>query len=247
MVFSWHGGALYLERVAPYPHSRPSNVLFPEQLHHSIPLHNFIFFVESYERCGTGEDATRIEMNWDTFDAKLVYNDTAFVNTTCCYSEVLRAGAGRLADNDFKYAFFLEYQSFQFRKLSCKLNNNNEKNRFHSRLSACIKLDRSIVLPISSEFIYVKCESGNKLVYNNLHAVVRDRPDVRGRLTKHKEKSLTNRPLSVFMFGIDSVSRLNFIRSMPKTYNYVHDNKWFELLGYNKVRCPLNFHFEIGQ
>lgn len=69
-----------------------------------------------------------------------------------------------------------------------------------------------------------------------MHAVVRDRLDVRKRLTELKEKSRNNRPLSVFMFGIDSISRLNFIRSMPLTYQYVHDNQWFELHGYNKVK-----------
>lgn len=70
-----------------------------------------------------------------------------------------------------------------------------------------------------------------------MHAIVRDRLNVRERLTKLKEKTKGNWPLSVFMFGMDSVSRLNFIRSMPLTYQNVHDNGWFELQGYNKVRC----------
>lgn len=50
------------------------------------------------------DDATYIEMDWNTYDAKLVYNDTAFVNTKCCYSEILRDGSGESADEKFKYA-----------------------------------------------------------------------------------------------------------------------------------------------
>lgn len=35
--------------------------------------------------------------------------------------------------------------------------------------------------------------------------------------------------------GIDSISRLNFIRMLPKTYHFLKDNNWVEFLGYNKV------------
>lgn len=44
-----------------------------------------------------------------------------------------------------------------------------------------------------------------------------------------------DRPLSVLMIGIDSISRLNLIRAMPNTAQYLYDTGWFELKGYNKV------------
>lgn len=43
------------------------------------------------------------------------------------------------------------------------------------------------------------------------------------------------RPLSVLMLSIDSISRLNLIRALPKTAQHLYNNEWFELQGYNKV------------
>ncbi|CAH1972433.1 unnamed protein product [Acanthoscelides obtectus] len=37
------------------------------------------------------------------------------------------------------------------------------------------------------------------------------------------------------MVGIDSISRLNFIRTMPSTYKYIASSGWMPLLGYNKM------------
>lgn len=37
------------------------------------------------------------------------------------------------------------------------------------------------------------------------------------------------------MIGIDSISRLNLIRSMPHTAQTLYNTGWFELKGYNKV------------
>lgn len=72
-------------------------------------------------------------------------------------------------------------------------------------------------------------------MYKNTHAIIRDRPNVRKRLTEYKEKLNDKRALSVLMLSIDSVSRLNLIRAMPKTAQHLYDSGWFELQGYNKV------------
>jgi hypothetical protein len=40
---------------------------------------------------------------------------------------------------------------------------------------------------------------------------------------------------NVLMIGIDSISRLNLIRSMPETYNFLTRNNWIEMKGYNKI------------
>uniref|UniRef100_A0A6P4F4D1 Uncharacterized protein LOC108046821 n=1 Tax=Drosophila rhopaloa TaxID=1041015 RepID=A0A6P4F4D1_DRORH len=40
---------------------------------------------------------------------------------------------------------------------------------------------------------------------------------------------------SVLMFGIDSLSRINLRRTMPKVYNFLTGSGWYELQGYNKV------------
>lgn len=182
------------------------------------------FSAENYEKCVPDEDATRIEINWTTLEAKLVYNHTAFKNATCCYSEILRSGQGRTADDEFRYVL---NRTIQFQKM-----------KIHSdcRLTSCKKFDKTIVLPPTVEFIFVKCESGRQTVYKNTHTIIRDKPEVRRRLIEFKKKPKMHRPLSVLMLSIDSVSRLNFMRSMPLTHKTLIDNNWFELQGYNKVK-----------
>lgn len=103
------------------------------------------------------------------------------------------------------------------------------------RLTSCIKFNETILLPPTVEFIFVKCVALSKTVYKNTHAIIRDRPAIRQRLTEFKERSKNQRPLSVLMLSIDSVSRLNLIRAMPKTAQHFYDSGWFELQGYNKV------------
>lgn len=76
------------------------------------------------------------------------------------------------------------------------------------------------------------------VVYKNVHAVLNPER-VRDRLNSVKTNRGANasagRPLSVLMFGMDSVSRLNFHRSMPLTSQYLQEKRWIELRGYNKI------------
>lgn len=88
-------------------------------------------------------------------------------------------------------------------------------------------------LPPKSEFILVKCDQHGEAVYTNGHALVRKKGEVTKRFKEIEKKE---RPLSVLLIGIDSISRLNFIRSMPNTAQYLHSTGWMELQGYNKVK-----------
>jgi hypothetical protein len=55
-------------------------------------------------------------------------------------------------------------------------------------------------------------------------------------LQKKETKDSSERPLNVLMMGIDSMSRLNLMRTMPKTYMYVKESPWFyEMQGHHKV------------
>lgn len=83
--------------------------------------------------------------------------------------------------------------------------------------------------------IIVKCRSGNKQTYVNGYATIPERKQIRERLNKWEDTNRSGKPLSVLMLGIDSISRLNFIRAMPKTAEYIFNNDWFEMRGYNKV------------
>lgn len=53
------------------------------------------------------EAVTRIEMNWTTSEAMLIYDYkpkwySSFIESTCCYSEISRTGSGKKADEQFK-------------------------------------------------------------------------------------------------------------------------------------------------
>lgn len=96
------------------------------------------------------------------------------------------------------------------------------------------------------EYILVKCKGTNgKSVYNNAHAIMRERAEVRQRIDEAAFVNNRTRPLSVLMLSIDSISRLNLIRAMPRTAQHLYDHGWFELQGYNKV-CGIHIALIIS-
>nr|XP_016933185.1 uncharacterized protein LOC108012347 isoform X1 [Drosophila suzukii]XP_016933186.1 uncharacterized protein LOC108012347 isoform X1 [Drosophila suzukii]XP_016933187.1 uncharacterized protein LOC108012347 isoform X1 [Drosophila suzukii]XP_036670726.1 uncharacterized protein LOC108012347 isoform X1 [Drosophila suzukii] len=111
------------------------------------------------------------------------------------------------------------------------------------KYTKCQSFKGSTELPNSAEGIIVKCDSGGHQIYINGHATIPVKEAVQQRLQKASEDDLkrqeidksNSRPPSVLMLGIDSISRVNLIRAMPKTAQYLYDNDWFELAGYNKV------------
>lgn len=70
-----------------------------------------------------------------------------------------------------------------------------------------------------------------KEFYRNAHAIVIPSNRV---LSKIKNKSTHSGP-NVLLIGIDSISRLNFIRSMPETFKFVSNGDWFDMKAYNKI------------
>lgn len=57
-------------------------------------------------------------------------------------------------------------------------------------------------------------------------------------LKKRKEKNnLRNdiQPVSILFIVIDSIARLNLVRTMPKTRNFLLENGFIEFVGYNKI------------
>lgn len=103
------------------------------------------------------------------------------------------------------------------------------------RLSSCVDFQKTIELAAHVEFIFVKCQLFGKAIYKNTHAIIREKVHIRQRLNALKARSQPIRPLSVLMLSIDSISRLNLIRAMPKTAQHLYHTGWFELQGYNKV------------
>lgn len=81
----------------------------------------------------------------------------------------------------------------------------------------------------------VKCRDNktDKTIYENTHVAITLTKQVKEKINLMNSSTAT--PFSVFFVGIDSISRLNFIRSLPNTYQFLEENRWIPLKGYNKI------------
>ncbi|KAM0733229.1 hypothetical protein ACS0PU_012778 [Formica fusca] len=121
-----------------------------------------------------------------------------------------------------------------------------KKNNYDSTISVkqCENFTGHVALPREVEVTYVSCKaktkskpkaktkSSTKTVYENVHAILNPEK-VRDR--NGSQSGNSTRKLSVLVLGIDSVSRLNFYRAMPKTEKYLREAGWIGLKGYNKI------------
>ena len=114
--------------------------------------------------------------------------------------------------------------------------------------------------PIQTDFFKVSCVSEKGAKYENIHSAVAWNPAVHERLRSYAAETRKTRaeriaqqsdkagasgyalplgkglPLSVFMLGFDSLSRMAWMRSLPKTRQYfLKDLGGLELGGYNIV------------
>ncbi|KAK2157322.1 hypothetical protein LSH36_193g02065 [Paralvinella palmiformis] len=84
---------------------------------------------------------------------------------------------------------------------------------------------RDVIRPFSngtrvvSDFFETKCNSQKGHVYENIHTAIKPEQSV---LERAKAKRLPQNAmgLNVMIFGFDSVSRLNWLRNLPKSYAY---------------------------
>lgn len=114
--------------------------------------------------------------------------------------------------------------------------------------SECMSFFDKSSLPSDVDNILVKCFSNKKQVYINGHPLMPERKEIRERLnkwSKYDAEHKREKPPNVLMIGIDSISRVNLIRAMPKTAKYLYDNEWFEMSGFNKVRDVIKNVFLI--
>ncbi|KAJ1528526.1 hypothetical protein ONE63_006932 [Megalurothrips usitatus] len=91
----------------------------------------------------------------------------------------------------------------------------------------CVPFEAPVVVP--HEFVRVSCTSGTKEVYKDFHAFVPVNEPSASEFT-------SDNSLNVLIVGIDSVSRLNFVRKMPRTKAFIDEQLGGRImLGYNKV------------
>lgn len=99
----------------------------------------------------------------------------------------------------------------------------------YSRYSTCMAFEEKVAL--SGCIVLVKCKAYGVEIYTNVHGAFPITKEMKNRVKLKKDE----KPLSVLMVGIDSMSRLNLRRVMPKTTEFLERNKWLNLKGYNKV------------
>ncbi|XP_017860607.1 PREDICTED: uncharacterized protein LOC108612242 [Drosophila arizonae] len=119
--------------------------------------------------------------------------------------------------------------------MSCCYMGVERVNEMNVSYTPCVKFKSGTQLPNTTESVIVKCRTEGAQVYINGHPTIPERSAVRRRLKHWAQKDRGKRVPSVLMIGIDSISRVNLIRAMPKTAQYLYENDWFELAGYNKV------------
>jgi len=112
----------------------------------------------------------------------------------------------------------------------------------HYSVTECSDFKTGLVLNSEEQFILVRCfqaneSETNKDIYTNTHAVVPMKAAVELKLNKTSSESISmeEKRLSVLLLGFDSASRLNILRTMPKTVKYLPRSGWLEMSGYNKV------------
>ncbi|EDW04567.1 GH23499 [Drosophila grimshawi] len=119
--------------------------------------------------------------------------------------------------------------------LSCCYQDVERINETNVSLTPCQAFTTNAQLSNTTDSIIVSCYSEKEQIYINGHPTIPERQAVRIRLNQWAHKDRGRRVPSVLMIGIDSISRVNLIRAMPKTAQYLYDNDWFELAGYNKI------------
>lgn len=121
-----------------------------------------------------------------------------------------------------------------------------------------------LVIPSTDEFLLILCKfQDNKTVTNgneptkgqaadvdnyddfgvvDMHFFVNEKPLVESRIAEYYAESQNNfealehEKVNVVVLGIDGVSHMNFLRTMPKSYSYlVNDLEAIEMHGFNKI------------
>ncbi|XP_073842350.1 uncharacterized protein isoform X2 [Musca autumnalis] len=172
------------------------------------------FHRQKYKPCKLLDPLTKIEFNTTNQRYTLLIDDDVIPGYSktgkvdCCYQSILRNETGAKADSVVRF-------------------------------SECMSFVDKTSLDPSIDNILVKCRSGNKQVYVNGHAMMPERKEIRERLNLwrkyDRDSGAEDKPPSVLMIGIDSISRVNLIRAMPKTARYLYENEWYEMSGFNKI------------
>nr|XP_033342687.1 uncharacterized protein LOC117229886 [Megalopta genalis] len=196
------------------------------------------FKKEKFENCSAEVPFTGVFRDENGTVILFVDSATLRPGTQCCWSAVLRATNPKTAANDTHSR--PPRRAPPHHRTTTKPKSRKENVDSSIVVKQCENIDERTALPEGIEAAMVACtqKSSGKTIYRNVHAVigldkVRDRFQ-RNETTTAAAGSLS-RKLSILMMGIDSVSRLNFLRSAPNTEKYLRETGWVRLDGYNKM------------
>ncbi|XP_044258262.1 uncharacterized protein LOC123007195 isoform X2 [Tribolium madens] len=124
--------------------------------------------------------------------------------------------------------------TYSFLKISCcysSINRVLEKNKSDDgiRFSECVSFEDSV--NVTDTVVLVQCKNSlNIEVYKNVHAIITPRD-----LPPQKKQLPPSNFTSVVFVGIDSMSKLNLVRTMPKTHSFLEGHDFLSLRGYTKI------------
>ncbi|CRK88998.1 CLUMA_CG002690, isoform A [Clunio marinus] len=170
------------------------------------------FSAMEYQSCSSIKPLTSIDQNFEDDTARLIIHEERISQF---YNESIQSGFSCC----YRKALRLE---------------TAELPDYQLHYYKCKKFKTNHLLKPDEEFLLVKCSayenSEKKLIYVNGHSVVRMKEKVRKRI-----ENATENKFSVLLLGLDSMSRMHFIRSMPKSFDHLRNSGWYELAFYNKV------------
>ncbi|EDV91118.1 GH17275 [Drosophila grimshawi] len=160
---------------------------------------------KSYTKCDKSKDLITPKYDHTQRSHSLHLNE---VNITCCYKQILRWGTDTKADNQF-------------------------------HLQPCSNFHQDFVVPQRVDGIITECRrlTDKKLLQKDAFGFVQPKGQLMNNSFANdslESESFESRP-SVLLWGIDSMSRMNFERTMPLMFKYLREENWFELRGYNKI------------
>ncbi|XP_030383263.1 uncharacterized protein LOC115630748 [Scaptodrosophila lebanonensis] len=128
--------------------------------------------------------------------------------------------------------------------LKCKYQEIVRSDDSHTRVvnERNFILKPNLRLIIVKDIVHVTCNARNRTVYNRVHFFIKRPKDVTKKATVTKTKIPTpsqdhkrTRRLSVLIFGIDSISHMHFLRSMPETGIFLRSLPHVEFWGYQRA------------
>ena len=129
-----------------------------------------------------------------------------------------------------------------FSHCQCKeVSRKNGSDKAFEFTNTTAKFSESVVIQPWQQNVVVECfDSKNVPISRSYFPLIKKKVDIETRQDKryqeHKEKNAPLETLSIFMIGIDGMSKQNFERAMPKTRKFLMDKmEAIELHKYNKL------------